>query len=389
MKLIHKKTFVVASLATLICGATSGQWLPRSNEPSVLNLQYSPFCNSKREQVRVRLNKATNFLVMANLKEGDVLYGVKFSMQMNNRPRFEGVAYCKPHVAKDLGLFSSYSDKQANQRGIKSGFELCMYDFNNDGVFDDANYNAWHLKVDPGKSHGDQFSYTVVEIGGEMTLSCPRPIASAHALSVGQHIWDALTEIERNQLSQKGEIDIIPAKEAGTILQVERIDDSTAGTNTGARLGEAAAGANYIDKSFDSGNYSATNQLGAQVLGAAIGGMLDSGPKTVIRARYAVRSLGGAIVTTDKMSYTRDFTLPVGICVSLPTLERLDQTICETTLPAFRAQYFPGNLANSTEPIPSSGGTKEMRLRALKELFDRGLVSEKIYHEQQNRILSD
>lgn len=389
MKLIAMKSVVVGSIAALAVGTTFGQWLPTSNEPATLKLQYSPLCNSKREQVRVRLEKSTSFLVMTDLKAGDVLYGVKFSMQINNRPRFEGVAYCKPHDGKELGFFSSYTAKQTNQRAAKFGFELCLYDFNNDGVFDEANYNAWYLQQAASKSYSDQFPYTVLEDGGETTPSCPRPILSAKALSIGQHLWDALTEVERTQLRGRGEIDIVPVKEAGTLLQVERIDDSTAGTNSGARLGEAVAGANYIDKSVNSGSYSATNQLGAQVVGAVVGGMLDSGPKTVLRTRYAVRSLDGEIVTRDKTEYTRDFTLPVGVCVSLPALERLDQRVCETTLSSLRAQYFPGTVASTVESASHTGSTKEARLRELKALFERGLVSENVFHEQQKRILSE
>jgi hypothetical protein len=389
LKVILKSAFVVASLATFISGPANGQWLPRSNEPAFLNLQYAPLCNSKREQIRVKLNKSTNFLIMDNLNEGDVLYGVKFSLQSNNKPRFEGAAYCKPHIAKELGFFASYNAKQANQRGIRLGFELCMYDFNSDGIFDDANYNAWYFKVEPGQTYSDQFPYSVIEEGGEMVPSCPRPTSTAKALSIGQHIWDALTEIERGEIKLKRELDIIPVQEAGTLLQVERIDDSTAGTTSGARLGEAAAGANYIDNSVNSGHYSATNQLGAQVVGAAIGSILDSTAKTIIRTRYSVRSLGGSIVTSDKTSYSKGFTLPVGTCVALPTIEQLDQSICEITLSAFRAQYFPLNTKTVSETTLSSVSTKERRLRELKELFDRGLVTEKVYADQQNRILAD
>lgn len=172
-------------------------------------------------------------------------------------------------------------------------------------------------------------------------------------------------------------------------MQVERMDDSTAGTSSGARIGEVVAGGNYVDKAITSGNYSVTNQMGTQVLGAVIGGLLDSGPRTVIRTRYAVRALNGSIVVIDNTSHSRDFALPLGVCVSLPAIEQLEQSICEITLPEFRARHFAVSPASSTIAASASSEFKDRRLRDLKELFERGLITEKVYSEQQNRILSD
>jgi outer membrane lipoprotein SlyB len=117
----------------------------------------------------------------------------------------------------------------------------------------------------------------------------------------------------------------------GVIHAVQSINRSTAGTNTGAILGGALGQAAYIDNAFKGtgNNYSAVNQVGAAVLGAAIGSAADQTPQSHFIFNYAIKTLDGQLREV-RTSSNQEFTKPIGQCVSFPEMRPLQAISCST-----------------------------------------------------------
>lgn len=129
------------------------EWLPRKN--TNLNITYSPICrsNANNSQKRVRLLKDTNFL-FSNLKAGDILFGVASFYQGKNYT-IHAAAYCKPIFGVDV-------------KGRSHG--SCLYDFNNDGVFDDRSDIAYRFTKAPSEDFAStkyQYPYEVIDFDAE------------------------------------------------------------------------------------------------------------------------------------------------------------------------------------------------------------------------------
>lgn len=375
-----KKPLIIL-LTAIACDLSLAQWVPNPHRSNLFT--YEPVCNANRRQVRVKLTESTRFLLSTDVQKDTVLYAVRFKSTAINRP-LTGVSYCEPYMPKEIGLFSSYRAKTNNASGIEQGFSQCLVDYNDDGVFDDGTGNVFYFPNSAKVSDSHQYRYEVLDTVGPPEPGCPRPKAAPTALVINEQIWTALSNAERDTLKLKGEVDVIPAREIGIVLQTQKLNESTSGSTAGAALGERVAAANYIDKSVGDGNYSAKGQLGAQLVGAVLGSALDTGPNSAFKTRYTVKTVSGEILTTDKSSKTNDFYVANGVCVAFPAIEQVEQSQCETTLQSFRAKYFPDNIQDAVSKRP-----KEARLRELKDLFDRGLVSEKIYLEQQKSILDN
>lgn len=375
-----KKTILII-IASLVCDLSYGQWLPNSDGQGLFS--YEPVCNANRNQIRVKLLESTQFLIQTNVQKDTILYAVRFTS--TNRlvpPPVTGIAYCEPYVPKELGFFSSYYAKTKNANAIRQGFSQCLFDFNEDGLFDDANGNAFYFPTYATVSKSHQYRYEVVDAAGPPEPGCPRPKTPEGALVVTDQIWNALTEAEHQVLNQNGPVDIVSAREVGIVLNAQQVNESTPGSSAGSVLGESVAGANYIDKSVSNGTYSAKGQLGAQVTGAVVGSMLNTAPRATYITRYTVRTASGEILTTDKISNDLGFTIANGVCVEFPPIEPMAQQVCETTLESLRAKYF-----QASQPSSTSAQSREARLRELKDLFDRGLLSEKVYLDEQKSIL--
>lgn len=379
-----KKVTVLFAFGVAFASTAYAQWTPSLDRSGAMT--YEPVCQPNRKQVRVRLLDSTHFLLATDVKAGALLYAVRFtakSLKNENGP-VTGVAYCEPYVYKELGFFASYNEKSKAARARETGYFQCLFDFNDDKVFDDANGSAYYLKIPKEISRDHQYRYEVVEVDGPPEIGCPRPNARANALRISEAIWAALTPLERERLQGQGGVDLIPVKEFGLVIGSQRLNASTPGSSGGAALGESIAAANYVDKSVGNGTYSAKGQLKAQILGAMVGGMIDEAPRAQFRTRYAVKNALGEIVSIDQSSDKEDFAIANGVCVSLPGLDQIEQFVCEANLQSFKVKYL-GEVSAATRQSKS----KEVRLRELKGLFEQGLVSEKVYLEQQKEILSD
>jgi hypothetical protein len=136
----------------------------------------------------------------------------------------------------------------------------------------------------------------------------------------------------------------------GIIQSVQAVNRSTAGTNTGAMLGGAIGGAAYIDRSFrGNNNYSAVNQVGATLLGAALGSLADSGPQARFEFNYAVKTLDGELRETRSRS-SDEFARPIGQCVQLPSLTPVASISCITDKLAFLKALSANVTQQSAEP---------------------------------------
>lgn len=109
------------------------------------------------------------------------------------------------------------------------------------------------------------------------------PAYAASELKVSQHIWLEFSNSEKAAiLSKFPQVETIPSEAIGVIQSVQSVNRSTAGTSTGTVLGGALGQTLYIDNALrgSGSNYSATAQLGAALLGAAMGSTLDSAAQT-------------------------------------------------------------------------------------------------------------
>jgi len=76
---------------------------------------------------------------------------------------------------------------------------------------------------------------------------------------------------------QKYDVDITDRGQYGVIIDVQGINESTAGTTSGAAIGQSYGSAIYVDRAFQGvPTYSATNHVSAALLGAIIGSSLDT-----------------------------------------------------------------------------------------------------------------
>lgn len=361
------------------------QWIPNLDRNYLV--KYEPLCSSDRKQVRVRLLDSTNFFFGNDVQVGTVLYAIRFTArayQKESNPPTVGVAYCEPYSPKEVGFFTSHRERSRELRAKEKGFAQCLFDFDEDMVFDEATGSDFYLKKKQEISRDHQYRYEKIEVEGPPELGCPRPAVSAGGLRISESIWAALTSAEREILQNQTIIDVIPAKEFGIVMSSQKINRSIDGSNAGSVLGEAAAAANYIDKTVSNGTYSAKGQLGAQVAGAVVGGLLNTAPKIKFQTRYTLRNGLNEVVAIDKSSNVDDFDIANGVCVAIPSLEKMDQFLCEATVQNFRSRHLGEAPSSLMQPRP-----KEARLRELKDLFNQGLISEKVYQEQQKTILSE
>ncbi|WP_434624340.1 hypothetical protein [Azospirillum sp. B2RO_4] len=192
--------------------------------------------------------------------------------------------------------------------------------------------------------------------------------AAGDMLRTNDVIWKALSEAEKDRLRSSYVVDVANGRQYGTIIDAQAVDESTPGTNVGAAIGQAYGSAMYIDNAFKrpNPNYSATNHVGAALLGAILGSALDAPAVRQFRFRYTVRSLDGSTTQIDRVE-AQPFRQPLGVCVSVPALTIEPQGTCETSAAEFRVRYFsqeatvspPGKVVKKTAVRPSTSKAVE------------------------------
>lgn len=174
-------------------------------------------------------------------------------------------------------------------------------------------------------------------------------IYAQQVIQVSKVAWDSLASSERDYIQKSYIVNTLSQDALGIIIDNQGVDESKSGTTSGAALGGAVANAAYIDKAIRGHNYSAMNQLAAGVLGAMLGSTLDSKAKTQYHFRYAIKMNNGNIKYIDNVS-SGPFRHPVGVCVSIPSVDLIEQQLCTQTAESLRAAY----LKNSEMPSYST-----------------------------------
>ncbi len=161
-----------------------------------------------------------------------------------------------------------------------------------------------------------------------LLLQCAQ--AQASELKVSTALWSQFSPAEQATLLERfPQLTLAPPDSLGIIAGSQAANRSTPGTNAGAALGGALGGAAYIDNAFrgNNSNYSAVTQLGAMLLGAAAGSMLDSKPQARFEFSYSVRTLDGQI-REHRQTSGDEFARPAGQCVELPSFKVLAPASC-------------------------------------------------------------
>ncbi|WP_137106039.1 hypothetical protein [Azospirillum argentinense] len=175
-------------------------------------------------------------------------------------------------------------------------------------------------------------------------------------------MWSALSEAEKTSLQAKYVVDVADGSRYGVIIDAQSLDESTPGTTGGAALGQAYGSALYVDNAFKGSrpSYSATDHVGAALLGALIGSAMDAPPVRQFRFRYTVRDLSGSVRQIDRVE-GQPFRQPTGICIAIPSLALEAQSICDVDIVSFRARYLPpanGKSSNGAVAIPDAKSEK-------------------------------
>jgi hypothetical protein len=172
-------------------------------------------------------------------------------------------------------------------------------------------------------------------------------------LQVSRVAWQGLSDEERAIIQQSNVVEIKEPGTFGTIIDTQGVDESTPGTTGGAVLGGAIAEASYIDRAFKPGNnYSAKNQLGVTILGAMLGSALDKPAVQQYHFRYALKLSNGEIQSFDSVQASA-FRHPTGLCLSIPDLSPISQSICTQTTEDLRRAFTPVSAGTS----PTAGAT--------------------------------
>ena len=161
-------------------------------------------------------------------------------------------------------------------------------------------------------------------------------------LSVPQHIWEGLVPDHRRLLGERYIVNVLDGKNYGQIIDAQILNESTAGSNAGSRLGERVASAAYVDNAFSGGprnwNYSASGHLAAQLLGAAVGSAANQQAVARFRTRYTIKTGSGSVeyveeIRSDALRHT------VGLCVTTRPIKPIDFDTCNQTRDQFLAKY--------------------------------------------------
>lgn len=145
------------------------------------------------------------------------------------------------------------------------------------------------------------------------------------SIKILRQAWKDISIDERNTIQQKYSVDLRDGNAYGLIIDNQGVNESTPGTSGGAVLGGAVGNAMYIDRAFKpGGNYSATTQLAAGILGAVIGSSLDKPANAQFHFRYALKLSSGDIVYRDSIQLD-SFRHPAGMCLELSTLSPASQ----------------------------------------------------------------
>lgn len=175
-----------------------------------------------------------------------------------------------------------------------------------------------------------------------LVTACALAASTSHAqlLKVARPTWEALTPGERATIQITQVIEVYEHGSFGLVMDAQGADRSDPGTSGGAVLGSMGAQAAYLDRAFSGGHsYSAKTQLATAIIGGLLGSALDRPATQQYQFRYALRLSDGEVRYMDAVE--RDpFRHPPGICLSIPALRPVSQTICNYGPDDLRRQFI-------------------------------------------------
>ena len=173
-------------------------------------------------------------------------------------------------------------------------------------------------------------SKVLIGIATVAFLTCANAQQSIN-IAVNQHLWGNLSKSEQAEILERfPSIEITPTESVGVIQSVQTANRSTAGTRGGAILGATVGQAMYLDRAFSgNNNYSATAQVGAALLGAALGSSLDASPTSRFVFNYAIKTADGQLKEV-RIASADEFTRPIGQCVRVHDITPVDLSLCSS-----------------------------------------------------------
>jgi hypothetical protein len=192
---------------------------------------------------------------------------------------------------------------------------------------------------------------------------CVASEVNAAGTRANEFVWSQMSPKERvGLLSKFPDLEVVPVVAVGTIQAAQVVNRSTAATYAGAELGSTLGQASYIDHAFKGtgSSYSAVAQVGAAVLGAAIGSALDTPGKIRFVLSYGVRTADGQ-VREVRVESTDEITKPLGACVYLADLTEAAPSLCVADKSQFLAQLW----AASEARVDDTGAGRDPRTRSV------------------------
>lgn len=159
-------------------------------------------------------------------------------------------------------------------------------------------------------------------------------------IAVLKEFYEQLSPTEIHSLNARNRIKLISRSEVGVVTDRQLQDVSTRGSSAGSQLGAAIGSAAYVDKSFSGSpsnwNYSTSGHLGAQVVGAVVGGVLGNRPaQESYRIQYTIRYRDGHVAYVENLS-SSPLGHSIGVCLRTTDLSLLDRSMCDGTIETFR-----------------------------------------------------
>ena len=173
-----------------------------------------------------------------------------------------------------------------------------------------------------------------VSIAREQYIEMERVRKSKEKFLITSYLWGLIPiETQRNLLAEMPRLEVVETSEVGVITEVNSDNQSSASSKAATHLGAALAQSAYID-SYTPGNYSATSQVLMGVAGGLVGASVDRRAEKKYQHQYGILLSDGNVISKSVGS-TINTTLPIGQCVIVENLERVDRVACISTVVDF------------------------------------------------------
>jgi hypothetical protein len=154
-------------------------------------------------------------------------------------------------------------------------------------------------------------------------------------LLVNNFVFKKLAVSDQESFNQKYPLmEVFDIASAGKVASYQIINRSIARSDAGSRLGSTIGQAAYIDTAIPSRNYSALGQVGAALIGAAIGESLNRLEEKRFIINYGVQLIDGTIKTIP-FATSDESASSVGQCVWTSNISEAPAYICSDTLVGF------------------------------------------------------